>query len=400
MRSYFLPSFQFSGVADSNFSVGAGPQKFETAESLVGRLTFGKVGKHSELAADYLGGGQIYNHRSDLNTTMHQLGISQAYQGRRWSLLLDDRATYLPEASFGYGGFGWTGALGPSLGGASGSNLANLNPNFNPVGLLLTGRGARIMNTVSAQVQYLTGPRSAITLAGSYGLLHFRSPGFIDSRNAFFLAGYSRTLTARDYFGLSYGFGLFQFKSSVPTFQTHLLQLSYGHRITGRMAMELAAGAQLNVFSNPVAGSTTPLSWTARSTLNYRAQRGALALSYTRYTTNGGGVLSGANTDIVYGSWSMGLTRNWSGSLGPGYSHNRSLRQTTSGNTGSSYDSAYVGAQLSRSLGPHVSMFFTYNFQTQRSEAIPCLAGDCRTSLLRHLVGFGFDWHPRQIMID
>jgi hypothetical protein len=400
MRSYFLPSFQFLEMADSNFRVGPGPQKFETMNTLVGRLAFGKVGRHSRLTGDYMGGGQIYNRYSELNTTMHEFGITQSYEGRRWSLLLDDRATYLPEASFGYGGFGWTGALGPSLGGAPGSNIPNLNPSFSPTGALFTGRGARIMNTIAAQVQYLAGSRSAITLAGSYGLLHFRESGFIDSRNAFFLLGYSRSLTPRDYLGLDYGFGLFQFKSSVPTFQTHLLQLNYGHRITGRMAVSVGAGTQVNVFKTPLAGSNTLLSWSAHSSLDWRIRRGGVALFYTRYTTNGGGVLTGATTDNVQVAWTMGLTRNWSGSLSPGYSHNRSLPQTTSGNTGITYDSAYAGASLSRRLGPYMTMFFTYNLQTQRSENVPCLTGDCAASLLRHLVGFGFSWHPREIMID
>jgi hypothetical protein len=331
---------------------------------------------------------------------MHQFGITQSYEGRRWSFLLHDRASYLPEASFGYGGFGWTGGLGLDLGGALGSNLSSLNSHFSPTGSLLAGRGSRIANTVATQIQYLAGPHSAITLAGSYGLLHFREPGFTDSRNSFFLAGYNRTLTARDSFGINYGLGLFHFQSSVPTFQTHLLQLSYGHRISGRMAMELTGGPQVAVFKRPTAGSTTPVSWSASTSLNYRVRRGDVALSYNRYTSNGGGVLSGATTDRVGVAWGLRLTRGWSGSLGPGYSHNRSLPQTTSGNSERTFDTVYAGASLSRRLGPYMTMFFTYNFQTQRSENIPCLTGDCATSLLRHLIGFGFNWHPREIMID
>jgi hypothetical protein len=400
MRSYFLPSFQVSERADSNFRVGPGPQRFESVTALVGRLASGKIGKHSQLTADYSGGGLIYNRHSELNTSMHQFGITQSYQGRRWSLLLDDRATYLPESSFGYGGFGWMGAPGPGLGGGFSSNLSSLNPYFNPAGDLFTSRGSRIMNTTAAQVKYLAGPRSAITIAGSYGLLHFREPGLTDSRNAFFLAGYSRSLTPRDYLGLDYGFGWFQFKSSIPTFQTHLLQLNYGHRITGRLATNVGAGTQVNVFKDPLAGSKTPLSWSAHASLNYRVRRGSLALYYSRYTSSGAGVLTGATTDNIRVSWGMGLTRNWRGSLAPGYSHNRSLPQTTSSSTRTTFDAAYVSASLSRSLGPYMSMFFMYNFQTQRSESVPCLSGSCGESLLRHLVGFGFSFHPRRIMID
>lgn len=400
MRSYFLPSLQFSEMSDSNFSVGSGRQKFETINTVAGRLTFGKIGKHFQLAADYFGGGQIYNHRSDLNTSMHQFGISQSYQGRRWSFLLDDRLSYLPESSFGFGGFGFTGSLGPSLGGAFGSNVANLNPNFSPNGSLFTGRGSRTANTTAAQISYLVGPRSAITLSGSYGVLRFRQPGLTDSSNSFFLAGYSRTLTARDLVGFSYGFGQFKFQNSVPAFQNHLAQFSYGHRISGRMAMEFEGGAQLGVFRNPLAGSTSPLTWTARSTLNYQSRKGGLGLSYARYTTNGGGVLNGARTDNVIASWSTTISRHWSGNFGPGYSHNRSLPQTTSGQIQNTFDTAFFNVGLSRNLGRFMSMFLTYTYQTQRSDIFPCLAANCETKLLRHLIGFGFDWHPRQIVFD
>jgi len=400
LRSYFFPSLQVSEMADSNSQFTSGPHEFETIDSLTGRLTLQKVGKHSQLATDYVGGEQIYNQDPQLDATIHQLGITESYQGHRWGFLLDDRATYLPESTFGYGGFGWTGALGASLGGAFGSNLANLNPAFDPNAGLFTGRGSNISNAAVAQIQYAAGPHSAITLSGSYGLLHFQSPGFIDSRNDFLLVGYSRSLTPRDYFGISYGFGSFRFPQEGGSFQTDLLELSYGHRITGRLAMEVGGGPELNVFRNPVPGSTTPLLWTAHGSLDYRFHRGAVALSYDRYTANGGGLLFGANTDLVGLAWSMQLTRNWSGSLNPAYAHSRSLPQTTSGENDYAYDSAYAGASLSRRLGRYTTMFFTYNIQSQGSNNAPCPAGNCGTSLLRHLVGFGFDWHPRQITTD
>jgi hypothetical protein len=400
LRSYFFPSFQVSEMADSNSPFTSGAHEFETMEALNGRLTLQKVGKDSQLAVDYVGGEQIYNHNSEYNTTSHQLGITQSYQGRRWGFLLDDRATYLPESAFGYGGFGWMGALGPSLGGAFGSILASLNPAFDPNAGLLTGRGSRISNAAVAQIQYAAGPHSSITVTGSYELLHFRTPGYIDTRNAFFLAAYSRSLTPRDYFGINYGFGLFRYPEVGESFQTNFLELSYGHRITGRLALEVGGGPQVNVFKNPLTGSSTPVTWTANASLDYRVHRGAVGLSYYRYTASGDGLLPGADTHLVRVAWSMQLTRNWSGSLGPGYAHSRSLSQTTSGENGYAYDSVYAGASLSRSLGRYTTMFLTYNLQTQSSTAASCPASICGTSLPRHLVEIGFDWHPRQITID
>jgi hypothetical protein len=399
-HSYVLPSLIISEMADSNFRLGSGKQSFETINTVVGRLTLGKAGRHSTISLDYRGGAQIYNHRSDLNASMHQFGITGSYQGRQWGFMLDDRASYLPEGNFGYGGFGYSGGLGMSLGGASGSNLASLNPAFGTSGALFTGRGSQIMNTSVAQVQYATSARSSISVAGSYSLLHFRSPGFIDTNSSTFFVSFSHAVTARDFVGMEYGLSLFKLQNSVPAFQSHVFQFTYGHQISGRLALQVGAGPLINKFTNPVTGSTAPLSWTAVSTLQYRARRGSLDLSYSHYTTAGGGILAGAETDRVYSSWSVRLSRNWTGSLGPGYAHNRSLPQTSLANTKSKYDSFYARASLSRNFGRYATMFLSYNYETQRSDLTPCLAGDCRKSVLRHLVSFGFDFHPRQLVFD
>jgi hypothetical protein len=400
MRSYFLPSLMISEMADSNRSVGDVHQKFVTVDTVVGRLSFGKIGRHSNLSLDYLGGGQVYNHYSNLNTTMHQFGISESYQGRRWSFLLDDRAAYLPESTFGFGGFGWSGSLGPSLGGISGSNLGNLNPMLNTTGALLTSRGSRIINTSTAEVQYAASARSSISVTGSYSLLHFRTPGLSNSKTATFFTSYSHTLSGRDYVGLAYGFTLYKLQSSAPTFQSHFFQFSYGHRITGRLAMQLGAGPLINKFQSPVAGPATVVSWTASGSLDYRTRRNSLGLSFMRYTTAGAGLLAGATTDYVRGTWGLQLTRKWRGSIGPGYARNKSLPQTSAINTTSTYDSIYAYGSLSRSLGRHATMFLSYQYESQRSQISPCLSGACENSLLRHVVTFGFDFHPRQLVFD
>jgi hypothetical protein len=399
-RGYFLPSFQFSEMGDSNFSISTGHPGFETSDTLVGRINFMKVGRRNQTTVEYLGGAAIYNHHSELNSTMQQFGITESYQGRRWSLLLDDRATYLPESSFGFGGFGFGGALGLDLGGAAGSNLSNLSPTLNPNAALLTGRGSRTVNTSVVQVQYLAGARSSLTVAVSYGFLHFNQGGLIGSRNGTAMLGYSHSLTARDYVGLNYAYGVFRFPGNGSSFNTQVLQASYGHRISGRMSMEVGAGPQVNVIKKPVAGSTTPVSWSARSSVNYRARKGEMTANYYRITTNGGGVLTGASSDVVSMAWSMNLARHWSGSLSPGYSHNRSIPHTATGGTKSTYNAEYVSASLSRMIGRYTSMFVTYTYQTQSSNSTPCPVGSCGTSLQRNVVGFGFDFHPRQISVD
>ncbi len=400
-RSYVQPSLQIFEMGDSNFSLGPGGRGFETESTVLGRLAMQHVDKRNQVTMDYLGGGTFFSHHSNLNYTMHQFGVTEAYQGRRWGLILDDRATYLPESPFGYAGFGWGGSLGLGLGGALGSNLAPLNSFFNPAQSLITGRGSQVMNAATAQVSYSASPRSTFTFAGSYGLLHFRTPGSIDSRNAVFLGGYNRNITARDTIGLSYGYTMFQFPDLHSSFATHLVQLSYGHRVTGRLAVAASGGAQLTAFPAKLAGSsTTAVSWVANGSLNYSVSRNSFSLAYSRYTTNGAGVFIGAETQYLYFNWSRQLTRNWVGSLGPGYSRTQNLQQTTAGKGQFTYDSVYGGGNLSRALGRYTTMFFGYNLQTQRFQTGTSVSGVPSSSLLRHVVTFGFDWHPRQMVVD
>ena len=283
---------------------------------------------------------------------------------------------------------------------AAGSNLSNLSSTLNPLSGLLTDRGSRTLNTAVVQVQYLAGARSSLSLTVSYGLLRFNNSGFIGSRTGTSSLEYTHKLNARDYVGISYVFGVFRFPGSGTSFNTHIIQANYGRHVTGRLGLELGAGPQINVIKNPIEGSSTPLSWSAHTSLNYRARKGSLAANYYRITTNGGGILPGASTDTVSATWSTDLIRRWSFSSGPGYSHNRSLPQTAAANTQSTYNTEYMNASLSRMFGRYVSGYLTYTFQTQSSNFTPCLVGGCQVSLLRHVVGIGFDFHPRQITLD
>ncbi|HLY60733.1 MAG TPA: hypothetical protein VKV95_08190 [Terriglobia bacterium] len=399
-RGFFVPSIEFSEMGDSNFSLSSGHPGFETIDTLVGRIDYKKVARRYQTTVEYMGGATIYNRHSDLDTSIQQFGITESYQGRRWSLLLDNRTSYLPESSLGYGGFGFGGGLGVDLGGATGSILSNINPALNPSGAILTARGSRVYSTSVAQVQYLTGARSALTFALSFGLLHFNQGGVGGSRNGTAMLGYSHSFSARDYIGLNYAFSGFRFPGGGTSFNTHLLQAKYGHRISGRMSMEVGAGPQVNVVKSPVTGSTTNLTWSASGNLDYRARRGDLGVNYFRNATNGGGVLNGATTDNVSLAWSANLKRRWYFSLGPGYSHNRSIPLTSNSPNQNTYDTEYASASLSRMFGRYTSMFLTYTYQTQNSNTTSCLVAPCSTSLQRNLIGFGFDFHPRQISLE
>jgi hypothetical protein len=396
-RNYIFPALQLYAYGDSNRAIStSGEHGAELTGSVVGRLALHHVTRTSQLTLDYMGGGLFYARESELNATIHQIGISQSFIGRRWALTLSDRAGYLPESRFGFGGFG---SLGSGIPGGFGSGLGNLSPAFSTEQTLVTGRGYRINNTTIAQVQYTASARSAFTATASYGLLRFEDPGAIDSDQRIFSAGYNYSMTRRDTIGVTYGVSMFHFRGSDLAFDDHTVQLVYGRRVTGRLAFELGGGPQLDIFRNSLTSSSRRYYWNMRSSLHYRWSRSDLGISYGRYTSAGSGLLFGAQTDRVTVTASRRFTRNWSGSLSPGYSHNSRLQQTTGASTSVGFNSYYAGFGLRRALGRYADLSFNYNFQGQKTDASSPLGGISST-LVRHTFGVGFSWHGRQWEMD
>ncbi len=416
-RSYVLASLDFFETADSNSGNTGNKTNFDTASTFSGHITLQRLWSRYQLTADYTGGGSIYNDRSSLNTTLHQFGLSQAITWRRWSLRLSDNLGYLPESAFGFGGF--NSGLGSPLPNAVNlnpvSNVVNLNPTFAPSQTIFTSRAARLSNTAVGEVQYGLNPRSSITATGSYGILHFLGSDFINSNNAVFQTGYNHELTKRDTLALTYGFSRFwlgctallQQPCTARVIHDHTVQLGYGRRVTGRLALQLSAGPEIYRASDPVSGSGRRLTWTTSSSLHYRFPRTELELSYANLLGGGAGVLRGTRNHEVQLTVTRQLSRMWSGSLDLGFARNIGLRENTTQivtaqSVQPTFNSWHTGVNVNRPLGRYTNIFFNYVLlrQTAHNNA-PCIVGGiCATTLLRHHFGLGFNWHLRPIRID
>ena len=400
-RNYVLPSLQLNLYGDSNqISAPGGTRDLEMRGSAVARLTLKHITRKSQLTLDYMGGGLFYTRDPDLNATIHQFAVTQSVRGRRWGLMLADRASFLPESSFGFSGFGGLGGFSPGLGGSFGSTLGNLNPAYTPNQSIFSGRGDPFSNTTVVQLEYIASARSGFTASGSYGILRFGESRFIESDQRVYSVGYNYMATRKDTVALNYGYGQFRFKGVSLGFDNHFAQISYGRRITGRAAFELSGGPQVMVFRNSTTTSNRNYSWNAHTALHYRASRADLGLSYGHFTSSGSGVLFGAETDQLQGSLGFRLTRNWSALLSPGYAHNSRLRETTAGDFSVNYDNVYAGFGLRRALGRYMDVSFNYNLQDQRVSFTGTSGTLTGSSYLRHLFGFGLSWHTRPIEID
>jgi hypothetical protein len=408
LRSYLLPSLQWTGFGDTNSSNAPGGSRREALNTVLGSITLQRVGRHSQLNLDYAGGGFFYGRRLEsglstkslTNGMIHRAGFTQVLAGERWKLLLDDRLIYLPESPFGFGGFAGLGSFAGGMGGAYLADAPALNPMLDQNQTVLTGRSERLSNVVATQAEYRPGARSALTVTGTYGALWFLDSPLIDNRYWGLLAGYNFALSRRDVLALTYGHYLYQLGVGNREILNRGFQLAYGRKITGRLSLELSGGPMANDVAKPLGGSVLKSFWNTYDSLQYRFRRGSVAVSFRRQMTGGSGVLLGAESRVAQFSAGRQLWRTAHFSLNLGHAYNQSLTQESSASRRTKYEAWQGGATLSRELGRYMSFYVNYNVQRQIANNPLCFGDNCGTTVLRHVGGVGINWHGRPIRLD
>jgi hypothetical protein len=408
--TFFSPSLQIFERASTNLPVPslqrldtsspiASSRRFGTEDTIVVGLTGEGVGRHSRTIAEYFGNVSVFNESSNLDSTAHQVGLTWIYQGPRWSWRADERADLLPQTAFGYGGFGMLGNQVLNLGGELGANLPDLSSSFNPQQTIFTSYGNRVSDVTAMSAEYVVNPRSVVVLSAWYGLITFLKKGNIDSTQKMATISYNHSLTARDYVGVSYGFGQFQFQPIGDSFNVQFVEIGYGHRVLGKISLSAGGGPEVLEFHNPFFGNSPSLTWIADGSVQWRSTRNRFALTAVRSTSNGGGVLAGSIVERVILNWNHQLSRKWEGSIGSGYARNISLPQTFfffSTTPEKSIDSVYGTARLRRNLGHLMDMFLQYQVWDQTSRN----GVTTGRGYLNHTVELGFAWHRRPILIE
>lgn len=403
-RSYWQPRVDVTGSADSNPQESATNSSWGSWTSFLAGVDIHRISGTSQMMLTYTGGG-MYSNESDVpNGTVQELGFSDKITFRRSILAVFDQLNYLPQASLGFGGLGGLPLIGS--GGSTG-----LGSGFTTGESVLTGQGQNLANSSIAQLETFLTARSSITLAGGYSLLHFFGNNLVDSGDIIFQGGYDYQLTRHDTVAALYNFSDFRYSEQGQSIYTHTAQGSYGRRVTGRLAFQVAAGPEVAIFDQGALGiggtgggsgasntSSTHLYWSLNSNLNYQYQRSVLGLNYSHGVGAGSGVLAGAVTDIVTGSWTRKMSRTFSSGLSAGYSRNSALPIATGQAAGQNYDYWFAGATFVRPLSETVALNFSYQMQYQTSNHTFQIGNSSGTSVIRHLISVGFSWHERPLV--
>ena len=392
---------------------------------LLGGLNMQRLWSRYDFAAAYVGGIGIYPQNS---TEIHNLQELQAQQAVSWKtgqLTVRDSFSYLPEGSFGYGSYGGTPGFELGLGGL-GSAEGIIGVGSGGYGILGTaqlgslGQTPRITNVGIVDVVQGLSPRSAVTAAASFGVVHFMGGnpyGFINSNEASAQAGYSHALNRRDQVALVYAYRGFFYpsvnsgqgndtQSQSYNFSSNVIQALYGHRVSGRLDFVVGAGPQWTTLpSNPATGQVggTQLSASGRATVHYLWPKTGASLTFEKFDTSGSGFFAGSDATTVRASVARELARRWHGTLDFGYAHNRRLQVVTEGAQASSFDHFFLGVGVRHEFNRNFGAFLAYQYNYQILNDVTCATGStiyCATNTDRNVVTFGASWHFRPIRLD
>jgi hypothetical protein len=398
-HSYWQPGFEVLSTLDSDpLGLTSG---WGTYTNLLGYLVVHRISSRNDLSLNYSGGGVVSSNSGIGNTVIQQGEFGDQISLRRTHISFLDSASYIPEASYGYGELGGLGLPGTGSLGLENSLLAEES--------ILGPRDSRILNAFITQVDTQLTPRSSVTFFGGYSLLHFFGGDYLDSREPMFQAGYNYQVSPRNTIAILYNFGDFQYNGEGESVLVNSANLSYGRRVTGRMAFQVAGGPQIIDVQVPASGAVvglgevvTPgreIAWNLNSSFRYALERGGLDLAYMHGVNGGSGVLIGATGDILTATANRALSRAVDGGLEFGYSRNKGLNGSSAeGLNGSSavYDYWFGGANVSRRLGRSLNLIISYQFQRETSNSQLCIgnSNSCGT-FVRNIISLGVSWRAR-----
>jgi hypothetical protein len=405
-HSYWTPHVELALTLDSGTPDTAANSGWTTWTSLTGGVDLRWKSGRSDMTLDYVGGGIFSNDGSSENGIVQDLNLVDRFNFRRWALTVIEQASYTPETPFGTGGFPGVSSPGglPGLGGLIAGQT------------IITNEGQRFLNTSLGEVDVFLTPRSSLTFAGGYSLLQSFDENLVDYGDAVAQAGYNYQVSRKDTVGVSYLFSGFRYSNFDESINSNTLQLSYGRKITGRLAFRIGAGPQFTTITTPftpgtgvgsigppTGGSTTNLYWSLYTSLQYQMERTVLSASYNHGVSGGSGVIAGSLADTVTGSISRELSRSSIGAWNVGYSRNAELAAAGLPQVPFSnqpFDYWFTGVNYTRRWGRSLNMNVGYQLQYQNSNSSFCVGVGCGSSFVRNLITFGVGWSKTPIPIE
>jgi len=395
-HSYWIPGVQWAGSIQSNSYNQTPHSGWIMNNYVVGNLSLLKVWPGSQLALNYSGGGFFSTDSTQGNGSYQQLALSQAFQWNRWQVHLLDLFSYLPQTSLGFGG--GTGLGIPGTGGSLGPVIPGVGNGYVPNQSIYVAEGPRYSNTSVLQVTYATSPRGSITVSGSYGLLNFVNAGSVDSQITTGTIGYNYVLTQKATLGVFYRFSAYHFSGQPTAYGDHSINLAYGRKLTGRLALQVYGGPSFTTSRVSTNGNASTHGVNAGASLAVGIHNGGLSMGYSHAISGGSGVLTGSKADLLNFGANHNLGRIWNGQVNMGYAHNTPIEGFGS-SISQTYNTWNFGGGVSRPLGRNASFGVAYNATITRYSLAGCAGTGCNISQTYNYVTINVQWHPRPFVL-
>jgi len=395
-HSSWQPHAEVDLIGDSEPPVSTGGG-WTAWTSVIGGVDVHRFSGNSELTFDYLGGGVFSTGGGTGNGVLQDANLEAQFSFRRWTLTIIDELRYTPELAFGNIGFGGIPTtIGVPIGLPFGTDQTVLN-----------AFGQRLTNASGAQADVKISRRSSITFSGGYSELYFFDQDLLNSKAIYGQVGYNHQLSRADSIGVSYVYNGFRYDNFPQSIDTHSALLSYGRRVTGRLAFQVAVGPEYAIFATniscktginvPPCGSTNQLLWSLNTTLRYQLERTGIFATYSHGVTGGSGVLAGAIGDTVLGTVTRQITRTLTGDVDLAYARNKGLAVAVANFPvlNGTFDYWTAGGHLTHPWGRTLQLILGYQFQYQNSNAPFCSGSNCGASYTRNLTSVGLAWRAR-----
>jgi hypothetical protein len=411
--------------ADSNPGNALGTSSVHSVSTGLGSVDLQKLWANYNLSLDYIGGAGYYNLAGLGWKQVQEMDFEQRISWKRGQFGVRDSFSYLPEGNFAGAYSSFPNEEGP-WGGAGTITTQSLFLGGPLLGAL--GDIPAIVNLASGNVVEFLTPKSSVTATGGYSLVHYTGNnvtegplgqpiGFLGATQVTGQGGYDRVLGPHDQAAIVYGYQQFDFAKDGLAFHTDMVQLMWGHRISGRLDFLAGAGPQL-VDINRSGIPDRNLTVAGQASLRYRMPKTTLSLIFERYVMSGSGFFAGALSDVGRVSVARPLGRVWSTFLDVGYAHNsreQSLNlvepsclgqspvpANCEGINATTYDYGFAGVGLSRKISRNLRVYGSYEYSYLTFDESVCAGtgSACNRSSQRHVGTIGLDWTPRPIRLD
>ncbi len=329
--------------------------------------------------------GYLLGTNGEQSAQYHNLALSQVFSAGKWRGVVSDSISYLPEsAAAGLSGI-------PGVGDAN-LPLGQLPPYLDQA--ILNRNVTRVSNVAAGSITRDITGKTGLSTSATYGIDRYLGYNAgIDDSNFSLSEALSHRIDARTTTGVNYSYGRYSYSGQQVVTSSDTVSVFVNRQLSRRMAATLSAGPQW--INSNTALIPSRLSYVVTANVTYAGKDTSYFGGFSRGTTAGSGVVTGAITDAL----SAGLTRRfgsaWRGSANVAYIRSQSLATVAPYNLNT--DQVVGSLQINRSISRSFSGFVSYAAERQIDNGLG--ATGILFNGLSQTVGFGITYAPEAIHI-